>query len=108
MRDLHDQADRVGAPASRPEPEREWTDRAALARAVAASKSREEAIAIVAAWDAPEAGKRAPGPADAVTAQGARAVATVAGVCGKAAPWARPAGRAKTIGPLFERGRGGT
>lgn len=101
MRDVQDQADRAGASATRPDPEREWTDRAALARAVAASKSREEAIAIVAAWDAPQAAKRAPAPADEQTAAGARAVAAA---CHPGPP--RPPPKKAPALPLFERGRG--
>ena len=56
--DLEDMGDRAGVVPSRPEPEQEWTDRAALARAVAQSRTREEAIALIAAWDPPEATRR--------------------------------------------------
>lgn len=100
MPDLHDQADRAGAPTAPADLEREWTDRAALARAVAASKSREEAIAIVAAWDAPQAAKREPAPADRETADGARAVAAA---CHPGPPRLPP--KKLSSMPLFERGK---
>lgn len=99
--DLEDMGDRAGVVPSRPEPEREWTDRAALARAVAESRSREEAIAIVAAWDPPEAAKRAPTPEDRVRAAGARAVASA---CHDGPPRLPPKKLPRM--PLFSR-RGG-
>lgn len=102
MRDLHDQADRAGAPAPTPTPEREWTDRAALARAVAASRSREEAIRIVAAWDLPPLSRPLPSPADIEMAQRSRAVSLA---CVQAPERKRPDTRG--LGPLFAR-RGGT
>lgn len=102
MREVLDQADRAGAPTAAPEPEREWTDRAALARRVAESRTREEAIRIVATWDPPRLSLPLPSPADIAHARGARAVSNA---CVQAPERRRPDTRGD--GPLFAR-RGGS